>query len=149
MFEKQLIANRFIEDNVICKKDVYIEPCSVCLQMFFCFEHFEDIESKSFIGGLLVEPVLSCPQLTSSRGINIFSRRSPKPQRPTGPGNCLRRNAAPHGGAHRQSRGCRALALERGRGGRRELRWPGASKAGPEIGSPTWGISEGFKGLKF
>ena len=63
-------------------------------------------------------------------------------------GKRLRWNTAPCGGVQRRRRGCRAFALERGRGGRRERLWPGASKAGAEIDSPTWG-HKSFSGLKF
>ena len=61
----------------------------------------------------------------------------------------LRSDAAALRGNLRPRRGSGVFARERRRGGRHGQRWPGATKAGPEIPSPTSGASEGFPGLRF
>ena len=83
------------------------------------------------------------------RGFGLLAVIRRKPQRPTAPGKRLRPNAAARCGEQRQSRGCRAFALKRRRGGRQEEGWPGTQRQGPEIESPTWGTSKSCSGLRF
>ena len=67
-----------------------IETCSLCAcdccECFCVFDPFEDVEPKTFMRRLSVERVeLSCPQLPSFCGLNIFSRRPPEATSPDGP----------------------------------------------------------------
>ena len=105
---------------------------------FFALNIFEDVESKTFIVRLSFER----DNFRRLRGLGLLAVVRQKPERPAAPGKRLRPNAAPPGGILWQGEGCRVLALKRSRGGCQRHLWPGASEAGPEIPSPTWGTSK-------
>ena len=101
--------------------------------IIFCFEQFEDVESKTFIVRLLNGYRAQLSTTFVPTGPRPLRRRPPKPQRPIAPGKRLRPNAAALGGEPGRGEGCRVPALKRSHAGRHGQQWPGASEAGPEI----------------
>ena len=128
----------------------------MCLRLFvniFCFGHFEDAESETFIVRLSVEPVeLSFVQLSSSPRLRPLDRRPLEATVADGPGK------APE--AERRCTGRRSTATSRLQSfcSQKAPRWKprttmarglkGGSRARNPV-SLTWGTSKSFSHLKF